>query len=604
MTIAFGAAGAVADTERADADARKFRLGILIVWIVSALLLALLKKDAIFSGELHGPDDYLRLQEVRDFLAGQNWRDVTQYRLNPPDGAPMHWSRLVDLPLALVMVAFRPLVGAAGAETAAAIIVPCLSLFLTIMLIAFLIRRVADWRMALIGALLVPGMMFPALQLSPMRIDHHGWQIVLGLAAVAAIAGTRTTRAAMLGGVALALMLHISLEGLPLAVAAGALLALRALFVPAETGRLLSFMISLMIASLAFFAATQPVAMWSAHWCDAIMPAYLAALAGATAGLSLLMLPAANGRARRLGILAVSTVMGIGCLSLINPACLAGPFSALDPVVKTNWYVNVREGMPLWQIVDAVSVASGVAMLIGVAATLFMLAEGGWQRRVRLDLAFLFVAAALSGIFVLRSIALAQLLSLPALIFAFSELLRRARLQPLLPRLVGTIGLLLLLLPATPLFAMDLWESWSSKGEGETTQQSGGAEAACFKKGAWTQVADMPPTTMLTPLDPTPAILAGTPHRMLASGHHRNEAAMKEVIEVFRGSPADARIFVREKGLSHIAWCAGAREMRFYARQAPNGFAAALNDGEIPAWMHPIITGPGKAGVRLYRVAP
>jgi hypothetical protein len=54
------------------------------------------------------PDDAMRLIQVRDWLAGQSWFDVTQYRLNPPAGGPMHWSRLVDLPIAAVILIARP----------------------------------------------------------------------------------------------------------------------------------------------------------------------------------------------------------------------------------------------------------------------------------------------------------------------------------------------------------------------------------------------------------------------------------------------------------------------------------------------------------------
>ena len=46
-------------------------------------------------------DDAMRLVEVRDLLAGQGWFDLTQYRLSPPGGVAMHWSRLVDVPLAV-----------------------------------------------------------------------------------------------------------------------------------------------------------------------------------------------------------------------------------------------------------------------------------------------------------------------------------------------------------------------------------------------------------------------------------------------------------------------------------------------------------------------
>src|SRR5690349_7447670 len=52
-------------------------------------------------------DDAIRLTEVRDFLAGQNWFDLVQHRLNTPYGGLIHWSRLVDLPEALVVGLLR-----------------------------------------------------------------------------------------------------------------------------------------------------------------------------------------------------------------------------------------------------------------------------------------------------------------------------------------------------------------------------------------------------------------------------------------------------------------------------------------------------------------
>ena len=38
----------------------------------------------------------MRLVEVRDWLAGQAWFDLHQYRLDPPDGVQMHWTRVLD----------------------------------------------------------------------------------------------------------------------------------------------------------------------------------------------------------------------------------------------------------------------------------------------------------------------------------------------------------------------------------------------------------------------------------------------------------------------------------------------------------------------------
>ena len=58
----------------------------------------------------------MRMMQVRGLLHGQGWFDLRQYRLNPPFGANIHWSRLVDLPIAGLILALRPLLGGAGAE--------------------------------------------------------------------------------------------------------------------------------------------------------------------------------------------------------------------------------------------------------------------------------------------------------------------------------------------------------------------------------------------------------------------------------------------------------------------------------------------------------
>ena len=56
---------------------------------------------------------------LRDLLAGQSWFDAAQHRMDVPFGLAMHWSRLVDAPLAAIVLALRPFVGAHAAENAA-----------------------------------------------------------------------------------------------------------------------------------------------------------------------------------------------------------------------------------------------------------------------------------------------------------------------------------------------------------------------------------------------------------------------------------------------------------------------------------------------------
>ncbi|MDP9127116.1 MAG: hypothetical protein M3N08_02490, partial [Pseudomonadota bacterium] len=53
---------------------------------------------------LSDPDDYMRLNEVINWLRGQGWYDLSQPRLSPGAHTVLHWSRLVDIPIAFMML--------------------------------------------------------------------------------------------------------------------------------------------------------------------------------------------------------------------------------------------------------------------------------------------------------------------------------------------------------------------------------------------------------------------------------------------------------------------------------------------------------------------
>ncbi|OYW62342.1 MAG: hypothetical protein B7Z31_01275, partial [Rhodobacterales bacterium 12-65-15] len=81
-----------------------------IWWIVLVAVLVLLINVARRAPEISellaggGGDDLMRLQQVRDWLGGQSWFDTTQYRILPPEGVSIHWSRYVDLGIAAFLV--------------------------------------------------------------------------------------------------------------------------------------------------------------------------------------------------------------------------------------------------------------------------------------------------------------------------------------------------------------------------------------------------------------------------------------------------------------------------------------------------------------------
>ena len=77
-------------------------------------------------------DDNIRLAQVRAWMAGQGWYDLRQYRLNPPQGFDIHWSRLVDLPIAALILFFRLFTSPVWAEKLATGVAPLVPLSLAL----------------------------------------------------------------------------------------------------------------------------------------------------------------------------------------------------------------------------------------------------------------------------------------------------------------------------------------------------------------------------------------------------------------------------------------------------------------------------------------
>ena len=79
--------------------------------------------------------------QVRALLHGQGWYDLRDYRMNPPFGANIHWSRLVDLPIAGLILGLRPFLGGAAAERWAVAIAPMIPYLLLLYSVALTARR-------------------------------------------------------------------------------------------------------------------------------------------------------------------------------------------------------------------------------------------------------------------------------------------------------------------------------------------------------------------------------------------------------------------------------------------------------------------------------
>jgi asparagine N-glycosylation enzyme membrane subunit Stt3 len=162
-----------------EAGARRWWGAVALIWTIAAFLYWWTARDQVAAWSFPDADDQMRLQQVRDLLAGQSWFDVTQYRVNPPAGAPMHWSRWVDLPIAALLLLARPFAGQHSAELFACIAVPLVTLGAAVVFAALLARRLGGPAHGLMAAALAPFTTGTLQQMHVLRIDHHGWQMVL-----------------------------------------------------------------------------------------------------------------------------------------------------------------------------------------------------------------------------------------------------------------------------------------------------------------------------------------------------------------------------------------------------------------------------------------
>ncbi|MEA3389610.1 hypothetical protein [Sphingobium sp. CCH11-B1] len=578
----------------------------LLAWLICCAAMTMHYAWPFTDLRFFDTDDALRLEQVRALLAGQSWFDVTQHRVNPPLGGPMHWSRIVDLPIAAFILLARPLVGPSGAELFATIAVPLLLLGGLVIATWVAGRRIGGSRStALLGVLLLLTAPSILVQFQPFRIDHHGWQIMLGAIATCGLFDTRPRRGGTLIGVALAAWLCISSEALPYVALFLSALGIQHLLSARDSGRLVGAAATLGVASLLLSLATRGVTPLRSVQCDALSVPYLFPLLALAISLPLAhaVLGASDWR-RRLTAAGLGAGSALVALALSGGPCLSGdPFQSLGPLAYRVWYMAIMEGRPVWeQDVSRMGVII-IPSVFGLAATLAA-AFAHRQDRPAL-LRWLLLALLLAGstgvaALVMRALSMAHWLAIPGTAWLILTLFARVQASSsAIARVLGSVSLALL----TPFGLSILWVGAVTLFE---TPEEAAAEQkilACQPGMAMRDVAALPPSMLFSPLDIGPTILVRTGHRIVATGHHRNAVGITTVIRGFTAPPAQARTIVASvnggKGADYLLTCDDLGEYRGYVKLAPNGLAARLARGQVPAWLQPL---PGKGPLHIYRV--
>lgn len=544
-------------------------------------------------------DDNMRLMQVRGLLAGQGWYDLTQYRLNPPTGLDIHWSRLVDLPIAALILALQPFVGTPWAERLACGIAPMLPLAVAMAALVFTVRRLIAPAAYPLAIIIMLGGTAAMLMFQPMRIDHHGWQLAMLTLTVAGLADRRGARGGLIVGLASATSLTIGLEMLPYAAMAGAIVTLRWVWDADDARRLTAYAVSLGGGSALGFALFASNANQALR-CDALTPVWLSVLIAAGALLFVMTRIDPVQREARLALaVAAGAVIAVGFAALF-PQCLARPEGVSDELART-WLNNVREAKPIY----AHPFRTGLPIAALPIAGLIGAIVAAWRARATpaaaawLPVALFTTFAVLMLLWQVRAGPAAQLLAVPgATALAWVLVPWCLGHRSVLVRVFGSVAAFLLV---SGLFAGIALRWLPIDRPDKRSQIVSRANARCALLPAMRALDRLPPSVLFTHVDLGPRLIALTHHYGIAGPYHRNGGAILDVHHAFTGTAEGFRAIARRHGARLLLTCPNMAETTVYRARARDGFYGQLAKGRVPQWLVPVPL-PRGSPLRLWRI--
>jgi len=581
---------------------RHWRPLVLLFWLGTAIYLIWERWSGIQSFGLGDTDDNLRMMQVRAWLIeGQGWYDLRQYRLSPPDGLSIHWSRLVDLPLAGIYLLLTPLIGGAAAERWAVAVAPLLPLIIALFALALAARRLLGPLAFMLPLALILTGGSVLYQFAPLRIDHHSWQLAMLAVAVAGLADPHPARGGLTMGIASAVSLVIGLEMLLYLALAGVATGLFWVRDPAEARRLLAYGVSFAGAAALGFLLFASNDNW-APMCDALSPVWLSVVLVA-GGIAVVLAWASPASVWvRLGLALVGGAALAGMYALLWPDCL-GRLERVPEELDRLWLSNVREARPLWMHDRDTQIAILTLPVIGLIGYLAAL----WYTRREPELfkrwaALAAMSALAAGLLAwqTRAAAAAQLLAvIGASALAWLLVGWFMRQRSVLVKVAGIAGSMLLVSGAVVAETAGWFKDQTPPSVG--AQAISTANWRCPQMQMMRPVALQPKGQVLTFVDLGPRLITLTHHDAIAGPYHRNAQAILDVMRAFRGDFANAKSIIDRRGVDYVLICPNMSESTIYRADAPQGFYSQLSEGKVPGWLEPVAL-PADSPFRMWRV--
>ena len=545
-------------------------------------------------------DDIMRYIQIRDWLNGQSWFDTDQNRLGLSNGTDMHWSRLPDIPIALLALFFEMFMTQNKAlHLAAAIWPPILGLGVLAILNlgANYIASQPLLKPTRLAALSL-GLVFIALigRFNPGSIDHHNIQLILILGSIVWLIKSQSFKHGFFSGVCAGIAIAIGPEIYPFVGLIGLFVACDwAWLGEARRHRSLGFGLGFSIALMALFVSTVRPSDWSIVYCDQL--SNVTVIIAIIGGLGLSLSARFTSSKPALIRLVCLSVVGISCLlflTLFASQCIGNPLNDLSEIMHIYWLNNITEAKPL--LSEKSVILFVVPYRIGTAVVAFLvLLWSFFNKRFQsywVLFSILLFASIIFTLYQVRFYIFAQMMAILPLSYWIAERYQTGKSKENNIAYLGAIFLSLPLFLALPGFLMKPSENETSKDVSQVN---------CLPDDLIARLNQFPDQVVFAQSNSGPILLKLTHHRVLNANYHRNVDGIESVIKI-NSSPVDeARQLITRNKVDLVLTCEKENLLHLYQRDFPAGFAVSISKTS-PEWLAEIKGAWNDQGARLYQV--
>ncbi len=592
----------MSDTE--NLALKHWKRWLVLIWVLACVAFIVMRWQPILAFGLGDTDDNMRMAQVRALLNGQDWYDLRQYKLNPPAGFNMHWTRLVDLPIAAIQLIVQPFFGTLVAQKVSAALAPLIPLLVAMFAMGIAVRRLVAPGAFAVAAGLMLACQVAMLMFMPLRVDHHGWQLAMLVITIAGLADGNVRRGGITMGLSSAVSLTIGLELMPFLAITGGAVVLHWIWERDEAMRMRAYGAALglgcVLGYLGFASYDNAVPR-----CDVLSPIWLTTMVLAGALAVALSFLSDRKPVVRFAAAAIGGALLVGGFAYAWPQCIDRPEQISDELVRI-WFSNVREAKPLYTQ-PWTTVATVISLpVVGVVGS-FWAAWRAWGTRqfgAWAPVAFVSLVSLLLVLWQTRQGPAAQLMGIPgATALCWVVLPKLANHRSIFVRTFGVVGAFLVFSGiATALIVSNVPDE-KPKTAKNSDRAINIANSSCPSLGAMKGVARLPATTIFTFVDLGPRLITVTHHKAVAGPYHRNGDAILDVHHAFGGTPEDARAIMRRHGATLLMTCPNMSESTVHRYRHKNGFYARLAKGETFDWLTPVAM-PKGSPLRVWRIKP